>query len=30
MMVRLIYHTWIYAGKITRRRSLSREDHHLL
>jgi hypothetical protein len=30
LMVRLIYHTWISAGNITRHRSRSREHHHLL
>jgi hypothetical protein len=29
-MARLIFHTWISTGYITRHRSRSREDHHLL
>jgi hypothetical protein len=30
LMARLIYHNWISTGYITRHRSRSREDHHLL
>jgi hypothetical protein len=30
LIVRLIYQTWISAGHITRNRSRSGEDHHLL
>jgi hypothetical protein len=30
LLARLIYHTWISAAYITRHRSRSREDHHLL
>jgi hypothetical protein len=30
LMARLIYHTWIFTGYITRHISCSREDHHLL
>jgi hypothetical protein len=30
LLARLIYHTWISTGYITRHRSHSREDHHLL
>jgi hypothetical protein len=29
-MARLIYHNWISTGYITRKRSPSKEDHHLL